>query len=313
VSLLDPQGNTLSEVEYSSTQENFSYSFTGSTYQWTKKVTPGAENEFSKNPKITLKQGEEGYVDIPLLFKTEVKNAKKPYKYSWDFGDGRRSTLAEPKHTFTKTGKYKASVTLRSESGTAEKEFTINIKKYPKQSVFITALMANPEGKDSGIEWVEIKNAGEKNINLTDWKLATGSEDPVNHPFLQEVILHPDQTLRLTRRHAAFSLPNENGTVELRYPNNEAASTTRYEEETIAENDTCTNVNGRCDFKASTTKKKENEGKKDEQVAGAIAPLKETDQEAPSLPTKKEILQRMGTDFNLLMNQIIQDSLLKGN
>ncbi len=310
LTLLDPLSNTISEVAYTGAQENFSYSFDGSHWHWTKKITPDAENEFSKNPKITITEGEDGYVDIPLTFKAEIKNAKKPYTYSWDFGDGRRSTLAEPKHTFTKTGKYKASVTLRSESGTTEKEFSIEIKKYPKHPVFITRLMANPEGKDAGVEWVEIHNMAQKRVDLTDWKLATGTEDPVNHPFLQNIVLAPNQTLRLTRRNAAFSLPNSNGVVELRYPNNEVASATRYEEEEIEENDICTNIQEHCDFKNSNAKEKETAEGNVQKVASApdTRSLQETSGEPPTLPTKKEILTRMGDDFNLLMNQLFLDT-----
>lgn len=315
VSLVEPQGNILSEVSYAGAQENFSYSFNGSEWQWSKKVTPGTQNEFSKNPLLTLTEGENGYVDIPLIFKLEVKNAKRPYKYTWDFGDGHRSTMPEPKHTFPKPGKYKASVILSSESGITKHNFTIEIKKYPKAPVLITRLMANPEGKDVDKEWVEIKNTSRKAVNLTGWKLATGSEEPINHPFLQEIVLTPNQTLQLTRRHAAFSLPNTKGVVELHYPNDEIASSTYYNEESIEETAICTNENSLCDFKNPLTLKKKSSNKEKE-TSGEEKAVESTGEdteetvvaEPPALPTKKEILKRIGGDFNLLMNQIFLES-----
>lgn len=312
VTLVDPQGNPVSSIEYSTTQEDFSYSFDGSLWHWTKKVTPGEENEFTKTPKVTLTSATEGYTDIPLPFTLSIKNGKGPYRYSWDFGDGRRSTLKEPRHTYEKTGSYKGSVIVRAQNGSTEKEFTIRIKKYPSFAVVITALQPNPEGKDTDKEWIEIKNLSQKNINLTGWKIATGNDELTNHPILPGLTLRAAQTLRITRKYSAFSLNNTASTIELRYPNNKAASRTTYEEKGISENATCANVNGRCDFKdepkKEDAKKKESTNKEEQKVteSGSENNLINT---PPSYPTKKELLQRIGNDFNLLINQLLLNSL----
>lgn len=317
ITLLDPQGNTLSEVEYSSTQENFSYGWNGSNWQWTKKTTPGKENEFSKNPKVTLVSDTTGYKDIPLTFKITIKNGKGPYKYSWDFGDGRRSTLAEPKHTFTKTGDYKGTIMVRGENGTAQKDFTINIKKYPSYPVLITALHPNPSGTDTGKEWIEIKNFSNKKIDLTGWSIASGSEELTNHPVTPGIILVPNQSLRLTRSHASFSLVNSSGAVELRYPNKKSSSHVEYQEKEVPEDSTCLVINERCDFpndtKKSTAASPKTAKNSDEKIDTKQNhdALIEGSKSPDSLPTKKEILQRIGTDFNLLMNQVLSDSFFR--
>lgn len=316
LALLDPQGNTLSEIEYSGSQEDFSYSFDGNEWRWTKKVTPGEENQFSKLPKISLDSSTTGYADIPLTFKANIKNAKGPYRYSWDFGDGRRSTLREPKHLYEKTGEYKGSVTIRMKDGSAEKEFTITIKKYPSYAVLITALHPNPPGKDTGAEWLEIQNMSRKAIDLTGWKIATGTEDLINHPLAPGLLLESGKTLRLTRTHAAFALSNTAGIVELRYPNNEPASRTEYSEQEIPEGSTCINRNGRCDFtdkpnKKSTADEVKKENEKLVEKAPVNPPSEEHLNSPQAYPTKKEILARMGDDFNLLMNQLFLDALWK--
>lgn len=309
ITLLDATGNTLGIAEYSSAEEDFSYSWNGEEWRWTKKVTPGSENVFSKTPKISLLSSDSGYVDIPLTFRLGIKNSKGSYTYAWDFGDGRRSSLKEPRHTYEKKGTYKVSVTLRGENGVTQKEFEISIKNYPRYPVYITALHPNPKGSDQGKEWVEIKNGSNKKIDLSNWSIATGTDELRNHPFTTSLVLLPHQSLRLTRTHASFTLPNTHGLVELRYPNQKTASRTEYQEE-VPDDSTCSVINGRCNFsKTEKNTSEENEKSAEETPAeGEQMILGDSVSEPPILPTKKEILMRIGNDFNLLMNAVFLES-----
>lgn len=317
VTLVNPRGETVSKVEYTGTQENLSYSFDGDTFRWTKKITPGNENEFSKVAKVTITSKRKGYTDVPLQLSASIKDAKKPFRYSWDFGNGRKSTLAEPKHTFTESGKYKASITIRAQDQTVTQEFDIIITKFPHYDILITALQPNPQGKDVGMEWIEIKNFTQKSINLTDWKIASGTDDPVNHPFVKPLVLTPKQVLRLTRSDAAFSLPNSHGIIELRYPNDAIASKAIYQEQAITEDAICQNINERCDFTdALSTEKSDDTQEDDESQEQRDVREVNTDKTLslevtglPVLDRKHELIQNIKRDVNSLLNELLTNTV----
>lgn len=131
------------------------------------------------------------------------------------------------------------------------------------------------------------------------------------------MIIFPNRSLRLTKSHASFSLVNSSGSVELRYPNKKSSSRVQYEEKEIPEDSTCVVIKERCDFPNSTKKEVESADKKERDSLKKIDTeqnrdaLTEGSNNPDPLPTKKEILQRIGTDFNLLMNQVFLDSFSK--
>jgi len=57
-----------------------------------------------------------------VTFKNESKNGET---YSWDFGDGNKSSNESPAHTFTKSGTF--AVTLSAQKGKKKNTFTQNI------------------------------------------------------------------------------------------------------------------------------------------------------------------------------------------
>jgi hypothetical protein len=66
-------------------------------------------------------------------------------------------------------------------------------------SVEITEVMYNPEGADSGREWVELKNTGGSTVNLNDWRLR---EDETDHRI--STSSHADHTNSLQLQAGAF-------------------------------------------------------------------------------------------------------------
>jgi len=57
-----------------------------------------------------------GTVPLTVSFKTTVSGGLSPYTYSWSFGDGSTSSLANPSHTYTSSGTYTAQVIVRDSS-----------------------------------------------------------------------------------------------------------------------------------------------------------------------------------------------------
>ncbi len=73
--------------------------------------------------------------------------------YSWDFGDGEKSTESKPSHIYVQSGKYKVKLTVTGEGGTADaaKEVTI--------SASMEEMLSGGPAAASGKTWVLSKKA----------------------------------------------------------------------------------------------------------------------------------------------------------
>lgn len=58
------------------------------------------------------------YINTPVTFQYRSTGATS---YEWDFGDGKKSTEANPKHTYNKAGNYTVSLKIKSPTGEAVK------------------------------------------------------------------------------------------------------------------------------------------------------------------------------------------------
>ena len=48
------------------------------------------------------------------------------------------------------------------------------------QDVVINEVLYDPEGADSGYEWIELFNAGDQSVNLENWKIQKGGSEFVD-------------------------------------------------------------------------------------------------------------------------------------
>ena len=260
--LLDPNEKIVSSTSFIETaKEGISYGVDDNDWRWSKYLTPGKKNKFSSKIKFDLKEIKSGYANVPIKFEVKMKKknkAKSKLKYRWDFDDGRKSYVESPSHTFYEAGKFRISLTLDNGIETKEESFSIKIKKYPRYDVSIYRLSPNPTGKDSDNEWIEVKNNEKKEINLKDWKIATG-KNLTNHSITNDIIVLPGEIVRLTRADAPFSFNNKEATIKLRYPDKKSTSKIEYKKDKIEDDEICQNVNGICFWYFSKKESAENE------------------------------------------------------
>ncbi|MDY0302945.1 MAG: lamin tail domain-containing protein [Candidatus Moranbacteria bacterium] len=237
--LLDDNENQIDFLEYFKTKEESSFGFdeVENTFRWSKNLTPGAKNIFDPAPSGKSKIPKKSYKNFPTEFSA---SGSSDYNYSWDFGDGFRSTKQKVSHTYKKTGKYKGFLII--DNGVEEKkiDFEIKIEKYPKRSLDIIAVLPNPEGADEDNEYIIIKNNDKKEVDLSDWSIATGSKKDklTNHPFTKSITLKKGEEKIIYNKHSNFSLPNQKGYIELRQPDGKTSDKVSYaKEKTIGENE----------------------------------------------------------------------------
>ena len=202
--------------------------------------TPGQANLLNELPITRERVPASGFPDIALTFNARGKDSEDTHlKYVWDFGDGHKSYKEKTTHKYQETGSYTLTLTTKDSKDSLTETFTVTIKKYTPPKLRIVAFSANPEGADTGKEWLDIENRSKREVDLKGFSLATGTKSKklTNHPIRESVTLEAGETLRLTREHSLFSLPNTKGYLELRAPNGDTVDRFHYKQEkTLAEN-----------------------------------------------------------------------------
>ena len=233
VYLHNPQGSIVSSVSYDKSQKNASYNFDGKNWKWSKYLTPGKKNKFDSEPSVKVIKPKNIFKDTFAEFSAKAKDKEtKKLKYSWDFGDGKKSYLAKTSHKYLATGKYTVVLSVSDDSQTVEKSFVISVKKYPRPDLEIVKIVPNPAGNDSTGEIIEIKNNSGKKVSLDGWKIATGSgEKSYNHPISDGIILNSGETKAVTREMSRFTLNNKAGKVRIVSPDGNIADEIEYEKD----------------------------------------------------------------------------------
>ena len=67
---------------------------------------------------------EDGQAPLVVEFKADVEGGTPPLKYAWKFGDETPdASEANPKHTYTKAGKYRADLTVTDSAGDSDTDY----------------------------------------------------------------------------------------------------------------------------------------------------------------------------------------------
>lgn len=228
LSLFDPQGKTIDTVSYEKTKKDISYNQSSSGWRWSDLLTPGAENQFTKQDKVKTSTPKTVFRDVPATF--SVKDPDDDTSYRWDFGDGHTSRLASVKHTYDKSGHYQITLTVSGSVEDVVKTFDVTVKKLPKPDISIVAIDPDPSGADTDNESITLRSGNKKKIDLLGWSIATGTkkESLTNHPIRESFVIKPGKDLSIGNNIAAFSLPNKSGFVELRRPDKKTVDAIRY-------------------------------------------------------------------------------------
>lgn len=101
------------------------------------------------NPKLEILPDTGGCLPLPVQFKTNLTSNQPAVKFEWDFGDKGKSNLRNPKHTYTDTGAFTATLTITDALGctaSATTRILAGVKVEPKLS-YDTSAVCNGETK----------------------------------------------------------------------------------------------------------------------------------------------------------------------
>jgi endonuclease YncB( thermonuclease family) len=150
---------------------------------------------------------------------------------SWVYGDGFTSQSCNPpSHSFTVPGTYAVRVEAKNQCDTTLVQEQIVVVQpdpssgsassqssyYDGSKLVLAGALPNPEGTDTGKEWIEIRNLEEKPVDLRGWKISVG-ETSYQWYSLKDSI-GPRQVLRLYSSELKFTLPNTASRLRLVTP-----------------------------------------------------------------------------------------------
>jgi cysteine-rich repeat protein len=84
------------------------------------------------------------------------------------------------------------------------------------ENILISEIFPNPIGPDNEKEFIELYNAGAKDVNLFGWAL--GDESQKKYEFIKEKIIQPGQYLVIERKESKIALNNGGDSVKLYQP-----------------------------------------------------------------------------------------------
>lgn len=231
ISLWDKEKRLVHQVQYEKTKDGVSLGLVGTTLRGARKPTPGAANSSNADPVTKERVPKKGYRNFATEFRARGKDSDgDKLKFTWDFGDGRKSYKENTSHKYLKSGRYTVTLTADDGIDTTIETFDIKIEKYQAPKVRIVSFVPNPKGHDSELEWIEIENREKRVVNLKNFSIATGTKKKsiANHPIREDFIIPAKSTKRLTREDSLFTLGNERGHIELRAPDGKILQHLKY-------------------------------------------------------------------------------------
>lgn len=178
----------------------------------TVKITTPKSSEVNKTAAITqpAHHEETDEEDSPILEDPDLVNLQKP---------------SAPAKTPTKSTKKSSSSSKSgsSSSKTSYKDGDLS------NSVIITEIMPNPEGTDTGNEWIEITNLGKDPVNLGNWQLDDEEGGSKPYPLSDAMTIEPGQAIVIPSSDSKISLGNTQESARLFDPVGELVSEQAYE------------------------------------------------------------------------------------
>jgi len=254
VKLFQPLRQTsYQSITYKKALEDQAYAlFDLSSWQWTSRATREAVNFLASPPSANFEIIDEPIINQTIRFdSSDSFLGNKTASYHWSFADGSVSNLANPSHNFTKLGKTKISLTIKTDYGISTVTKTITIindraseplnrtegAEYTEvanqngllNNIIITDLLANPEGADAGKEWIKIKNNSESEIDLKNYKIINEANKTIG-AFKESYIINSHEEKEINNKVLTGSLGNSKQTVSLIDPTGKVISSLSYDE-----------------------------------------------------------------------------------
>lgn len=243
----------IQTVKYDNVQEGWSYNNDKADWIWSMIPTPGIANEIkaaNRAPEADFSFNSPAIANVPIIFDssdTEDADCDK-LSYFWDFGDGFKNNLANPSHVYSKAGIYKVKLEASDGKSTGIKEKSVKVsggevvdvldstrvspggngktKEAVRDNVLIiNEIFPNPDGEDTGKEWIEIKNQSVDMINLLNWRIENSNG---KYKIENDAWIDSDNFYLLANMASSLALKNSDDAIMLYNDIDELADQVEY-------------------------------------------------------------------------------------
>ena len=247
----------LVAVDYKNVKEGWSYNLTPlnpplsggnikGEWEWSETLTPGAMNVLklvNHAPEVEFSFISPAQINMPVVFDGSDTADQDDDKliYAWDFGDGFKNNLANPEHTYLKAGIYKVKLAVSDGKETGEKVKSVKVvgsvgeivagetspqpSPWQGEGVIINEIYPNPEGADTGREWLELLNQSAGRINLLNWRV---ENENGKFKFKNDLWLEAGKFYLLGNAASQLAFKNSSDTVSLYDNSGELADAAEY-------------------------------------------------------------------------------------
>lgn len=126
--------------------------------------------------------------------------------YSWTFGDGGSSTLANPGYTYTSSGTYSVSLTVTDDQGaTATATTTAEITDATVDHVLFSEIFYDTPGTDADEEWIELYNPTSQQIDLTGYTIIDNNGTGSSYTFPSGTVIDAQSYFTVASNQAGFN------------------------------------------------------------------------------------------------------------
>lgn len=126
----------------------------------------------AETPQVSI-TGRDGCQGEPLQFgRSLILNSGTP-SYTWEFGDGRTSSVESPQHTYTTAGSFVVKLTVTSDKGCVGKAMDFPLQIFTKPSASFTSEYLLSRGMETDWKFT-FTGSGADQLN---WKFEDGQSD----------------------------------------------------------------------------------------------------------------------------------------
>ncbi|MEA2064712.1 MAG: lamin tail domain-containing protein [Patescibacteria group bacterium] len=238
--LYNPQEKLADKISYKNTiSENESYARNKKNkWEWTTSLTPNIKNIIKRYPTAVIEKIKKAQTGELIIF--DASDSYDPdgdeLFFAWDFGDGDSSDSIRVAHSYLKSGKYNAKLSVidadnktdelfflveiiknsddSSETATADK---INNAKTVYPNILISEIFPNPAGADDN-EFIEIFNPNNDDINLSGWQLDDNEKGSKAWRIPQNTIIASDSYLAFFKEQTKLIFNNSSDSARVINP-----------------------------------------------------------------------------------------------
>lgn len=203
-------------------------------WQISSSPTPGQENTTSEQEKtLTIETVTISNQDLPQNNLPQTPSSNSITQTSTTSQKNNSSTKTTSKKTSSATTKQPTSTT-KNKKTTSKKTSKSAIGKYKNgtlsSNLLISEIYPNPATEDTKIEWIELENQGESEINLGNWQL--DDKDGGSKPYLfpDTTIIPAGETILISSTTSKLSLSNSGEEIRLINFKNQVINSITYPE-----------------------------------------------------------------------------------